>query len=140
MIDLMNVTKLALALILAATFVIGVIGAAESANMHARIAVRLQDQQERAAIGIFYDAASGQVWDVDPHSDAAGLINPGDRILAMDGCNPTEFVCSHHNFGPSGSLVRVRFEHEGRLVSITIQRKPISAFSPATQARLFGRQ
>jgi C-terminal processing protease CtpA/Prc len=65
-------------------------------------------------------------------SEASGL-QPGDRVLAVDGVDVTEMPYGEVRAamrGPVGTVAVLSIQREGELLEIQVERRPIAATSP----------
>jgi hypothetical protein len=92
--------------------------------------------QEISALGIGWSFPSEQVIYVDPASDLAGQMVPGDTILAIDGKPPMEAHMAGSNFGDVGTTVQVTFSHNSEVRTVPCKRQPIRNFGSMAQSML----
>jgi hypothetical protein len=87
-----------------------------------------------AAIGFawVFNYTTGQyiISYIDPASDLAGKVQPGDFLLSTADEDP--IYCTEHldNFGDVNTTVNVIIVHNGIKKAIKCRRKPIEAFGP----------
>jgi C-terminal processing protease CtpA/Prc len=79
----------------------------------------------------------GVVEYVDPHSDLAEKVTPGDWVLSIDGAPVVLYALRRENYGNSGTKAQVLVRHQnGVTEQIACERHPMKYFSSFVQGGL----
>lgn len=108
-------------------------GVTEEQREPVAIRVKLHKNQ-LSACGFHWEGPRHIITYVDPNSSLYGVIFPGDREISLNDLDPRQAEFQRKNYGNIETTAQIVFQKpDGRLIELSVVRKPVTDFSPAFQ-------